>query len=123
MTESAPGVAAGRRPALDGLRAIAISLGVLYHSTFGSGWLPGGYVGVDVFFVISGFLITSLLLAEHQRTGTISLRQFYGRRAVRLVPALGLTLVGVGVLALAVGNAPGTRPLWQQAVESLSYLI
>jgi peptidoglycan/LPS O-acetylase OafA/YrhL len=123
MTESAPRIVTGRRPALDGLRAVAISLVIVYHATFGSGWLPGGFVGVDVFFVISGFLITSLLLAEHQRTGTISLRQFYGRRAVRLAPALVLTLAGVGLLAVTVGNAPGTRALWQQALESLSYVI
>jgi peptidoglycan/LPS O-acetylase OafA/YrhL len=80
---------------IEGLRAVAVLLVVLYHC--GVPFLPGGYVGVDVFFVISGFLITGLLLRERERTGRISIRAFYGRRIRRLLPAaLLVTVVTVG---------------------------
>ena len=94
-------VSAGRRhlPGLDGLRAIAVVGVLLYHA--GVGWIPGGFLGVDLFFVISGFLITTLLLAESDLTGRISLRHFYLRRARRLLPALAAMLVVV-VLFMAV---------------------
>lgn len=81
----------GFRPDIEGLRAIAIGLVLLYHA--GVGFLPGGFVGVDVFFVISGFLITGLLIREVERTGRISLRTFYARRAKRLLPAAAVVLV------------------------------
>ena len=87
---------AGRRlPGLDGLRAIAVIGVLLYHA--GAGWLPGGFLGVDLFFVISGLLITSLLLSEARLTGHLSLRQFYLRRARRLLPALVVLLAVVAV--------------------------
>ncbi|MDX6296901.1 MAG: hypothetical protein QOI51_758 [Nocardioidaceae bacterium] len=79
------------RPDIQGLRALAVVSVVLGHA--GIGGFSGGFVGVDVFFVISGFLITQLLLSEAQRTGSISLRQFYGRRARRILPAATLVLV------------------------------
>jgi peptidoglycan/LPS O-acetylase OafA/YrhL len=79
------------RPGLDGLRAVAIAGVLLYHAGFR--WMPGGLLGVDLFFVISGFLITSLLVGELQRTGGIALVSFYGRRARRLLPALAVVLV------------------------------
>jgi peptidoglycan/LPS O-acetylase OafA/YrhL len=81
--------ALGYRPALDSLRAIAVCAVLAYHV----GWIRGGWLGVDVFFTLSGFLITTLLLGEHARTGTISIRRFYVRRARRLLPALGLFLL------------------------------
>jgi len=85
----------GYRPALDGVRAIAI-LGVLaYHSGIP---LVGGFIGVDIFFVLSGFLITTLLLQEWSRTQTIRLADFYRRRARRLLPPLFLTIAAVGVI-------------------------
>lgn len=76
----------GRLSGLDGLRAIAVIAVVLYH--FFPDALPGGFIGVDVFFVISGFLITGLLVSERARTGRVSLRRFWQRRARRLVPPL-----------------------------------
>jgi peptidoglycan/LPS O-acetylase OafA/YrhL len=84
----------GYVPALDGLRGVAI-LGVLGVHLFG---LSGGFYGVDLFFVLSGFLITTLLLEEHDRTGGVSLRAFYVRRARRLLPALGAVLVVIAAV-------------------------
>ena len=80
-------------PGLDGLRAIAVVAVILYHANHS--WLEGGFLGVEVFFVISGYLITLLLLAESTRTGRINLRDFWLRRARRLLPALWTLLVGV----------------------------
>jgi peptidoglycan/LPS O-acetylase OafA/YrhL len=79
-------------PALDGVRAIAILFVVLYHARTRHMGLPGGYLGVDVFFVLSGYLITRLLADEHARSGTIRLGRFYLKRARRLYPALLLML-------------------------------
>ncbi len=67
-------------------------------------YFGGGYLGVDVFFVLSGFLITSLLLAEYSDTGTISFRNFYMRRALRLLPALFLVLSSVLFFSAIFGN-------------------
>ena len=75
-------------PALDGLRALAIIAVMLYHFRTKPLIPGGGIVGVDLFFVLSGFLITTLLLQEWSGTGRISLRRFYQRRALRLIPAL-----------------------------------
>src|SRR6478752_3834553 len=88
----------GFRPDIQGLRAVAVTLVVLAHA--GVPFLAGGYVGVDVFFVISGFLITGLLIRELEGTGTISLRGFYARRAKRLLPLSAILLVAVGVLSM-----------------------
>lgn len=81
---------------IDGLRAVAVLAVVAFHA--GVPWLPGGYVGVDVFFVISGFLITGLLLREFEARGDISLIGFYERRVRRLTPALLLVLAVTLVL-------------------------
>jgi peptidoglycan/LPS O-acetylase OafA/YrhL len=87
----------GYRPALDGVRAFAVGAVLAVHG----GLLNGGFFGVDIFFVLSGFLITSLLIEEWVRTDTLSLRAFYARRARRLLPALFLTIAAVGVLYVA----------------------
>jgi peptidoglycan/LPS O-acetylase OafA/YrhL len=81
----------GHRDDIQGLRAVAVLLVVLWHA--GVGFLRGGYIGVDVFFVLSGFLITGLLLAGAEKRGYVSLREFYARRAKRILPAAALTLV------------------------------
>ena len=75
----------GFRPDIQGLRAIAVSLVVVYHLYPSA--LPGGFAGVDVFFVISGYLITGQLWRTCQKAGRLSLTEFWGRRARRLVPA------------------------------------
>jgi peptidoglycan/LPS O-acetylase OafA/YrhL len=90
----------GFRTDVEGLRAVAIVAVLLCHA--GIPFLAGGYVGVDVFFVISGFLITRLLLGELERHGTISLRRFYARRAKRLLPLSAILLATVGALSLAL---------------------
>src|SRR6185312_3988607 len=77
-------------PALDGIRALAVGAVLLYHQNVA--WLPGGFLGVEVFFVLSGYLITSLLLSEARSTGKIDLKAFWQRRARRLLPALYLLL-------------------------------
>jgi hypothetical protein len=85
----------GFRPDVEGLSAVAVGAVLLYHA--GVPFAPGGYVGVDVFFVISGFLITGLLVRELESRGTVSLARFYSRRAKRLLP---LTVVVLGVVVL-----------------------
>src|SRR5512134_2255564 len=93
-TGAKPGMSDGSakyRPEIDGLRAIAILAVVAYH--VGIPAAPGGFVGVDVFFVISGFLITGLLLDEYRCRGTIDLAAFYARRVRRLLPAFVLVVL------------------------------
>lgn len=85
-------------PGLDGLRALAVVAVLLYHTD--PRWLPGGFLGVEIFFVISGYLITSLLLAEFARRGRINLKRFWLRRARRLLPALYVMLAGVLVFTV-----------------------
>src|SRR5436305_8467288 len=137
----------GHVPALDGLRGIAIAIVVGYHAF---GFPLGGWLGVDLFFVLSGFLITTLLLEEQAATGTVRLRAFYARRARRLLPALAVLLAAYvaisavrGVDGLAVvarwgfytGNVyeafvpgaslhlVGLNHLWSLAQEEQFYLL
>ncbi|HET9720708.1 MAG TPA: acyltransferase, partial [Solirubrobacteraceae bacterium] len=91
----------GRRPVLDGLRGVAVLLVIAEHT----GLLHNGFLGVDVFFVLSGFLITTLLLEEFQRAGRISLRGFYARRARRLVPALLVAVAAFLVISAAADQS------------------
>jgi peptidoglycan/LPS O-acetylase OafA/YrhL len=101
----------GHRADIQGLRAVAVLLVVLAHA--GVGFLPGGFVGVDVFFVLSGFLITGLLLAEARASGSVSLLEFYVRRARRILPAAALTLLATDIAAFLLLNFVRAR----QAVE------
>lgn len=97
-------IQSGFRPDVQGLRAFAVAAVILAHVT---GWPSGGFVGVDVFFVISGFLITGLLLREYDKTGTISFTGFYKRRAKRILPASIAVLIAT--VAAASLLLPKTR--------------
>ena len=102
---------------LDGLRAIAVAAVLVYHAEVGL--LPGGFLGVDLFFVLSGFLITSLLLEAATATGRVDVRTFWARRVRRLVPALLLVLAGT--VAATVVLAPGELgPLRRDVVAALA---
>ncbi len=98
-------------PGLDGLRACAVAAVLAYHTDMS--WAKGGFLGISLFFTLSGFLITSILLRMHESTGTISLRTFWTRRYRRLLPAAYLTLAGVVVFGATVAtrqqlkNLPG----------------
>jgi peptidoglycan/LPS O-acetylase OafA/YrhL len=142
------------RPTLDGVRGVGVLL-ILVHHTYSnlipvrSSWgdpFPGSFIGVDIFFGLSGFLITSLLLREERRNGSVKLRRFYARRALRLLPALYVLIAAyvayaaltnerltlIGVLATATywqnfargGQIPaGFTHLWSLAVEEQFYLV
>ncbi|HEX3801436.1 MAG TPA: acyltransferase [Solirubrobacteraceae bacterium] len=105
----------GHRPVLDGLRGVAIVLVILTHTSV----LPNGYVGVDLFFALSGFLITTLLYEEWDRHGRISLKRFYERRARRLLPALGVLLV----IAVVVNGACYSMTGWSLGKKALLSLL
>ena len=105
-------------PALDGLRGIAVAGVLLFHA----GRLTGGYLGVDLFFVISGFLITSLLLAETRAACSIGLGSFWARRARRLLPALGGVLVGVALYAVVFAEASELGRIRGYGVATIGYV-
>src|SRR5215213_1257907 len=96
------------RPDIEGLRGIAILLVVLFHAQVRV--LAGGFVGVDVFFVLSGFFITGLLVRERETNGDVSLNEFYGRRALRLLPALLVVLLATLAIVFTL-YAPIDRAL------------
>ena len=108
------------RPALDGVRALAVAAVVLFHA--GVPGLPGGFLGVDAFFVLSGFLITSLLLAEHNRRGRIGLIAFWGRRVRRLLPALLVMLIFVALVGRYLLPTVEVRLLRGDALAALFYV-
>jgi peptidoglycan/LPS O-acetylase OafA/YrhL len=114
-------------PQLDGLRGFAVALVVIYHSQYlTSGWgprpFPGGFIGVDLFFALSGFLITAGLVSQLDRRGRINLGEFATRRIRRLVPALVFAVVGVIALSQLVGNAPKGEAVRNTALGSLLYV-
>lgn len=109
------------RPDIQGLRSVAVTLVVLYHC--GVPGLAGGYVGVDVFFVISGFLITRQLISEHRRVGRISLSGFYARRIRRLLPS-ALTVILLTELAARLFGPPlQAVPTAKDSIFSTFYLM
>src|SRR5215831_13481824 len=122
MTDEQATRDAGRvahQPALDGLRGLAVAAVLLFHGGFT--WARGGFLGVSTFFTLSGFLITSLLLTEHRRTGRIALGGFWERRFRRLMPAALATLAFAVLLALTV--LPEARPgLGGDVLASLCYV-
>lgn len=108
------------QPALDGFRALAVLAVLLYHN--GTSIFPGGFLGVDAFFVLSGYLITTLLVLEWQADRGIRLRAFWGRRARRLLPALLVTLVLVGVYAYLAVPADELSRIRGDGIATLLYV-
>ncbi|WP_338045193.1 acyltransferase family protein [Paenibacillus humicola] len=106
-------------PGLDGLRALAVLAVIFYHLNYG--WAPGGFLGVAVFFVLSGYLITDLLAAEWREAGRIDLKRFWVRRFRRLVPALVVLLAAAAVWEAAF-EQPGLTALMQNALSALLYV-
>ena len=107
------------RPALAGLRAVAVLAVLAYHLNLG--WLPGGFLGVDIFFVLSGFLITTLLVREFDATGRISLITFYIRRFRRLLPAVVVVVIAVAIVSRRYD--PIAQLSWREdAVATLMYI-
>ena len=105
---------------LDGVRAVAVVLVFLFHLQ-----VPGfkaGFLGVDIFFVLSGFLITSLLLSESDRTGRVSLTAFWARRARRLLPALVLILIAVAVVTWTTATFTERASLRGDLLASTAYV-
>ena len=103
------------RPSLDGIRGVAVLMVMAHHA----GLARGGFLGVDAFFVLSGYLITALLMQERERTGSISLRNFYARRVLRLLPALLVLLAALLVAPRLFGL--GDLAPWKQTLIVLSY--
>jgi peptidoglycan/LPS O-acetylase OafA/YrhL len=120
MRESGPPRHTGLRhlPALDGLRGLAVLAVLLFHDDR----LTGGYLGVDLFFVLSGYLITSLLLAEHAATGTISLSAFWVRRARRLFPALLALLPAVALYAAVLAEPGELARIRGDGIATIAYV-
>ena len=118
-------------PALDGLRAFAVLAVIAYHMKFN--WAPGGLLGVTMFFVLSGYLITGLLLREYETSGTISLKGFWIRRVRRIIPAVVFAVLGIALLcsifdhALLTKMRPDVIPTllfvnnWWQILHNVSY--
>lgn len=106
---------------IEGLRAVAVGLVLWYHA--GLPWVSGGFAGVDVFFVISGFLITSQLVREVDRSGTVSLSRFYARRAKRLFPAAFTVLAATAALVWLVFPKTTWRDFGGDIAASAAYLI
>ncbi len=126
-------MAAGKRFDIEGLRAVAVVAVLLYHAGFGL--FDGGFIGVDVFFVVSGFLITGTLLREAEETGSVSLSGFYARRVRRLLPASSLVLMATAVIVrfllpvvrqrtfgLDIAAAAGYFVNWRFGFRSVDYL-
>ena len=123
LAETAPveeggGPALRHVPALDGLRGLAVGAVLLFHA----GHLVGGYLGVDLFFVLSGFLITSLLLREAASSGRITLSSFWVRRARRLLPAMAGVLVGVAAYARFVADTSELGRIRDDGIATIAYV-
>jgi peptidoglycan/LPS O-acetylase OafA/YrhL len=104
---------------LDGLRGVAVILVIIFHS--GLGWLPGGFLGVSVFFTLSGFLITSLLINECENMGRINLKAFWGRRLRRLAPASLVVIAGVVGLASWLSTSIEAHRIKGDAISAVLY--
>lgn len=112
----------GYMPELDGLRGLAILAVMIFHANVDAPFLKGGFLGVDVFFVLSGFLITSLLVQEFDRCGAVNLKTFYIRRLLRLGPALFALLIIFCAISLTLLSKADAQKNYVEAVIALTYL-
>lgn len=110
----------GYQPALDGVRALAVAAVLAYHAGFS--WARGGFLGVDAFFVLSGYLITALLLDERRSAGGIDVRRFWARRARRLVPALFLLVTAVLAYAAVFADPNEVQGIRTDSIATLAYV-
>jgi peptidoglycan/LPS O-acetylase OafA/YrhL len=110
----------GYQPALDGLRGLALLAIAAYHA--GVRGVPGAFLSVSTFFTLSGFLITTVTLSAHRRTGTVDVRAFYARRARRLLPAALMAITAIVVLTSLLGDSTQVGRLRADAGASLAYL-
>ena len=110
----------GHRPALDGLRGYALVIVILFHAQIP--WVHLGHAGLILFFVLSGFLITVLMLQEWQATGAIDMKEFYRRRALRIVPALVLFSVAAGTYVQVVASPQSARDQWWSVASTLAFV-
>jgi peptidoglycan/LPS O-acetylase OafA/YrhL len=119
---SAPpaGRALGYTPALDGLRGLAVLAIIVYHTEIRG--THGTFLGVSTFFTLSGFLLTTITLADHRRTGRVAVGRFYARRARRLLPAALVTILVAGALTLAWGTSTQVANLRGDALSALFYV-
>ncbi len=110
----------GRVRGFDGLRAVAVTAVLLFHA--GAGFFGGGMLGVDVFFALSGYLITGMLLDDRRRSGSVHLGRFYARRARRLLPALLVLVIGVAAYANWLAGAEVLSSIRGDALSTLGYV-
>ena len=108
------------RPALDGVRCLAVYLVVVFHT--GVGVFSGGFVGVDLFVVLSGFLVSTILFQELADTGRLDLARFYDRRVRRLLPAALLVVLATGAVAVVMLSTIRRAPLVGDAQSALLYV-
>jgi len=109
----------GNRPPLTGIRAIGMATALVFHSNFRT--MPGAWVALQVFFVLSGFLITSMLMSEGRRNGRISLKRFYARRVVRLGPPLLLAVILLLIYSAFVFVPTAVERVWEESAAALFY--
>jgi len=110
---------AGYRPDLDGLRTVAVYLVLLFHA--GLSWFAGGFIGVDLFFCLSGFLVTSILIGELQATGSLQVGRFYSRRVRRLLPAAVVVVVATCLTFLLLWSVVRRASIVGDAISALLY--
>jgi peptidoglycan/LPS O-acetylase OafA/YrhL len=118
-TASRPKFRLGNRPPLTGFRAFALSTVLVYHSNFKT-W-PGSWIAIQMFFVLSGFLITAMLAGEGDRNGRVSLKGFYSRRAARLLPPLMLTIAGIIIYSSFVHVADASARVYGDSAAAMFY--
>ena len=108
------------RPSLDGLRMLAMYLIILFHTQVP--WIQGSFIAVNLFFVLSGYLVTNVVLTEMERTGRLDLGRFYARRVRRLLPAALVAIIGISLVFLLVAPVVRRVGLVGDAQSSLLYV-